>query len=200
MSAILLDLSGSMSGAGVAILRTALGDLLKQRPGAHLIAFACTAKKITLGDLDTAPPLLCRISHITGGGNGTTGIEIAIPLQPERSVLISDGGIYCECSAATEFPKVDALTGSLSTIKVGGGLAFRTEMMELARRGGGKYLEWDGRDPRRLTDLIIHAGPRIEVKHHEPGFRRIGQPTKTTVRVGSSPLQSANDIAAKFRR
>lgn len=186
---IMLDCSGSMDEARFATLTKAFREIAKVYPRAVAIPFACKAAEMPISRF----PRFDRYS--VGSGNGTTGIELAIPHRPERSFIISDGGIYCETTADVEHAKVDRLTGTLTAIWIyeGGCQAsaayhpYYQDLAELARRGGGDLHRWDGTSVQEIINIVrvrrvhIHELPPEIIDHRRvpehAGF------SPTTVRI-----------------
>lgn len=155
---VLLDVSGSMRGAPGIALKATLDQIMGESPGIYIVVFACKAGIIRSSELDDEK----RMNDF-GGSNATLGLECAIPLRPERSILISDGEIYSDCKREKELAKLQSLTGSLSTVWVHFGMnantdgyphEYRDNLIELARHGGGQCRGWDGTSPRPLADII----------------------------------------------
>lgn len=155
VNVVLLDVSGSMVGAPTATLKAVLDEVMSSIPQIHVVAFSSSAGIIRPSDLIDREKMMKF-----GGGNCTTGLEIASSFRPDRSVLISDGLIYTDCIKERELAKVDGLTGSLSAVWIGEdryGIypnQGRDNLEELARRGGGRRHSWDGTSLKPLADII----------------------------------------------
>ncbi len=140
---VLADCSGSMSDLigrtdirKIDHLRIALTDLLQAHPKIVLIAFGSYPK--VLRGVDDLPDYF----HLMGSTGLTEAIEMAIPMKPRRTIIITDG---CPDDATGSTAAIDDLTGRIDTVYCGpDGHPAVDFLLSLARKGAGRHMTFDG--------------------------------------------------------
>lgn len=172
----ILDQSNSMTGPKTKILIQALQAAIQDRPKAQLIAFGDTARVVPLRNISRGS---CNVGMST---ELCPALKLAIPMQPERTVIISDGCIYDEYGI---FQAIPELTGSVSTIITYGSkqpyCADRELMQKIARRGRGEFSQWQWRDPGELYRQISRKPflkPEAVEVHYETQYHHHHLPPK----------------------
>lgn len=148
----LCDVSGSMANTigslGVTKweeCRIALQDALITRPNLRIIAFGSGAKEIRdPGELPSP------LGEMSGRTDLRAALLLAAELRPRRTFIISDG-LPDSTTLATE--AAQNLTGRIDTIYCGPeGHAGADYLHSLARVGGGRGVNWEGRT--QLTEIL----------------------------------------------
>lgn len=148
---VLADCSGSMSDVigssdlhKIDHLRIAITDLMKAHPKIVLIAFGSYAKILR------GPEELPDWFHLMGSTALTEAIEMAVPMRPRRTVIISDG---CPNNQDSSAAAIEELTGRVDTVYCGpDGHPAITFLQSLARKGAGQHMTFDG--CRELSPMI----------------------------------------------
>lgn len=194
---ILIDVSGSMYGVReelakeLAVVESIVYEF-------RLFVFADEAKETTCANF---------VQDCDGVGGGTTmmkGLEIISKLNPEKTVIMSDG---YTCAQEECLKTARGMTGAVYAF----GSCPEDFMRQLGGCGGGAYYpiyksnaSWtvDIRKFQIAMAKSIGYTPIFEERYCEPEFIRQGAPTKQRIgfRPASFATVSAADVAAKFRK
>lgn len=197
--ALLADRSTSMAPYMLGETDKALPAFRKAIPGLRVFAFHADLAEVSNGgDLYSASPARGRHKRYGSYTNSTyLGIclEQIARLKPAKTIVISDGGI---ADMRRALSVADYMTGDIDAYFCASTWQDRGFMEDLARRGGGRFLDFNP----DLTDiraelrrsLSVHITPHITVEHRPPEWRYSGQAVQQ--RITARP----DDVAAVFRK
>ena len=144
---VLLDVTGSIEQADYKLASKAVADVIQDHPNVRFFAWADRITEIRLSR--GRPPAIETLRAKVGGWNNLAGALTAIsPLNPDKTIVISDGGEADEGACPRCLGIVDRMTGAIDAFYSttyydepllpwthSPGVSF---MAELARRGGGR--------------------------------------------------------------
>lgn len=187
---VLADVSGSIGHSEANMIKRACEELRPSHEGLRFFAWACEAievpwRKNLFGKAEypdlynTAFRDGRTIANLAGGGNDLHKVLQSIaPLNPAKTIILSDGyeGIGAPCRECLAI--VDNMTGSVdafcTSVNWAGPAVPRwngadgpTFMAELARRGGGRFVDTHRCDLRVEMKRSIHVIHETQVHHHK---------------------------------
>lgn len=147
---LLIDVSGSMSGSMPAAVQTRIAAVTES----ILVILAQSSCKLTrygLTTFDSMPRVVVPITddylmieakaymQTQGGTDMDTGLSAAVQQEPNRIIMLSDGGATCGDERVLEVARTAATLG-IKIDTIGIGEANDTLLQEISRITGGRWV------------------------------------------------------------